>query len=107
MSAAVGAVIKQWMVPHLNAHKIRADVFEGNPGSVRVFEKNGFKLLESVRVKWPGPGGGRIQGMHVLEWERPRENEEVAQLIAALPGGVWPCLVAAVSPPSLDPSSAC
>jgi hypothetical protein len=72
-----------------------------------VFEKNRFKLLETVRVEQPGPGGGRIEGMHVLEWERPRENEEAAQLIPALPGGVWPCLVAAVSPLSLDPSSAC
>ncbi|KAF9650299.1 hypothetical protein BDM02DRAFT_3093385 [Thelephora ganbajun] len=71
MSAAVGMVINQWMIPHLNAHKIHTEAFEGNMGSVRVFEKNGLKLLETVKVELVGPGCGRIEGMHVLEWERP------------------------------------
>jgi len=72
MSAAVETVINQWMIPHLNAHKIRVEAFEGNIGSVRVFEKNGFKLLEMVKVDRLGQGHGRIEGMvHVLEWVRP------------------------------------
>jgi RimJ/RimL family protein N-acetyltransferase len=73
MSAVVGAVINQWMVPHLNAHKIRTEAIQGNIGSVRVFEKNGFKIIETVRVDRDGPGCGRIKGVHVLEWERPRK----------------------------------
>jgi RimJ/RimL family protein N-acetyltransferase len=71
MSAAVGAVINQWMVPHMNAHRIRTEAIESNIGSVRVFEKNGFKLLEVVKVDRVGPGFGRVKGVHVLEWERP------------------------------------
>lgn len=70
MTAVIGTVINQWMVPHQNAHKIHPEVFEGNTGSVRVFEKNGFKLLETVKVERSGPGCGRIEGIHLLEWER-------------------------------------
>jgi RimJ/RimL family protein N-acetyltransferase len=73
MSAAVGAVVNQWMVPHMNAHKIRAETIEDNIGSVRVFEKNGFKLLETVKVDRAGPGRGRIEGVHIMEWERPKK----------------------------------
>lgn len=73
MSAAVGAVINQWMIPHLNAHKIRAEAIEGNIGSVRVFEKNGLKLLEMVKVERVCPGRERVERVHVLEWERPGE----------------------------------
>ena len=70
MSAAVDAIINQWMVPHLNAHKICTGVLEGNIGSVRVFEESGLRLLETVKVEWIGPGCGQVEGMHVLEWER-------------------------------------
>ena len=75
MSAAVGAVINQWMVPHLNAHKIRVEVFEGNVGSVRVFEKNGMRLLGTFEVGMEGAGCGGVERMHVLEWERPKEKK--------------------------------
>ena len=57
----------------MNAHKIRAEVFEGNIGGVRVFEKNGMKLLGTFKVETEGAGCGRVEGMHILEWERPRE----------------------------------
>jgi len=70
MSAAVGAVIDQWMIPHLNAHKIRTGVYEGNIGSVRVFEKNGLRLVDTVKVEWVGPACGQVEKMHVLEWQR-------------------------------------
>ena len=73
MSAAVGAIINQWMIPHLNAHKIRTEAIEGNIGSVRVFEKNGMKLLGMVKVEWVCEGRERVEGVHMLEWERPGE----------------------------------
>ena len=73
MSAVVGTIINQWMVPHMNAHEIRTETIEGNAGSVRVFEKNGFKLLETVKVDRVGPGCGRIERVHVLEWKRLRK----------------------------------
>lgn len=75
MSAAVGVVVNQWMIPHGNAHKIRAEATQGNIGSVRVFEKNGFKLLGTVKVDRVHPGRERIEGVHVLEWERPEEQK--------------------------------
>jgi len=71
MSAAVGAIINQWMIPHLNAHKIRTEAIEGNIGSVRVFEKNGMKLLGTVKVERVYEGRERVEGVYVLEWERP------------------------------------
>jgi RimJ/RimL family protein N-acetyltransferase len=73
MSAAVGAVINRWMIPYMNAHRIQTEILEGNIKSVRVFEKNGFKLLETAKVEQIGPGCGRITGVHVLEWVRRRE----------------------------------
>ena len=73
MSAAVGAVIRQWMIPHLNAHKIRVEAVEGNIASVRVFEKNGMKSLGTVKVERVHPGRERVEAVHVLEWERPGE----------------------------------
>lgn len=74
MSAAVGVVINQWMVPHANAHKIRALTNQDNIGSVRVFEKNGFKLVGTVKVDRVRPGRERIGGVHVLEWEQSGET---------------------------------
>lgn len=50
MSAAVGAVINRWMIPRLNAHKICTEVFEGNVGSVCVFEKNVTGVERDVRI---------------------------------------------------------
>ena len=57
----------------MNVHRIHAEVFEGNIGSVRVFEKNGFNLLETVKVDRVGPGCGRIERVHVFEWARRTE----------------------------------
>lgn len=74
MSAAVGAVINQWMVPHANAHKIRVEAIQGNVGSVRVFEKNGFKSLGTVKVDRVRPGRERTERVHLLEWERLGEQ---------------------------------
>ena len=57
----------------MSAHKISAEAFEGNIGSVRVFDKNGLTLVETLKVEWVGRGCGRIEGVHVVEWERLRE----------------------------------
>ena len=57
----------------MNAHKMRVEVFEGNVGSVRVFEKNEMGLLGTFEAEREGAGCGRVERMHVLEWERPRK----------------------------------
>lgn len=69
MSAALGTIIREWMVPRMAARKIRVEAFVGNVGSVRVFEKNGFvqeQTLEFVRVT---NFGSTQRGMHILWWK--------------------------------------
>jgi RimJ/RimL family protein N-acetyltransferase len=68
MSAAVGTLIDSWMVPRMNARLIRVEVFSGNMGSRRVFEKNGFVFEK--RVDYPAVlacGETRL-GYDVLWW---------------------------------------
>jgi len=86
MSAAVDAIINQWMVPHLNAHKICTGVLEGNIGSVR-------------RVDWTGVRASRRDACTGM-------GAEIAQSFpCALPEvDVCVCLVAAVSSLPLDRS---
>jgi hypothetical protein len=44
MSAALGALLKGWVIPRCNAHVIRAYTMKGNDGSVGVFKRNGSVL---------------------------------------------------------------
>jgi len=44
MSAAIAALLKDWVIPRCNVHIIRAYVILGNEGSVGVFRKNGSAL---------------------------------------------------------------
>ncbi|KAF8591952.1 acyl-CoA N-acyltransferase [Ramaria rubella] len=70
MSAALGTLISQWFIPRMGTKTIKANVWKGNHGSVRVFEKNGFvieKTLENYRAIAESKGGGTI-GMHVMLW---------------------------------------
>jgi len=66
MSAALGALLKGWVIPRCNAHVIRAYTMKGNDGSVGVFKRNGFKLLKTKEV-WKEVKG-KERGLNVLEW---------------------------------------
>lgn len=68
MTIAVGELMKQWLIPRMNVRRMHVLTFAGNRGSVRVFEKNGFVLTETIKLVREGPGFGRIEGMHVLNW---------------------------------------
>jgi RimJ/RimL family protein N-acetyltransferase len=68
MTVAIGALMKEWMIPRMNAHRLHATILEGNEASVRVFEKNGFVLKETLKVVKEGDFG-RVEGLHVLEWK--------------------------------------
>jgi len=71
MTAAIKVMKDEWMIPKMGARKIVVDVMKGNVGSVRVFEKNGFKLTETIddcKVMQESKGGGSY-GLHVLEWK--------------------------------------
>jgi len=44
MSAAIAALLKDWVIPRCNVHIIRTYTMLGNEGSVGVFRKNGSAL---------------------------------------------------------------
>jgi hypothetical protein len=44
MSAAIAALLKDWVIPRCNVHIIRTYAMLGNEGSVGVFRKNGSAL---------------------------------------------------------------
>jgi len=47
MSAAIGTLIKEYLVPFMNVHHITVYYFDYNPASRKVLEKNGF-VFEKV-----------------------------------------------------------
>lgn len=68
MTLALRTLIEQWIKPRMGAREICANVWKGNQGSVRVFEKNGFvleKTLENHTVRQESKGGGLIS-VHIL-----------------------------------------
>ncbi|KIJ38427.1 hypothetical protein M422DRAFT_104847, partial [Sphaerobolus stellatus SS14] len=48
MSLTIKTLLDQWIIPRMGAKKINATAFNGNIGSVRVFEKNGFVLEKTL-----------------------------------------------------------
>lgn len=70
MTDAVETLLSNWAVPRMGVHQIIAPVFRGNEGSVKVFQKNGFKLMRTfenyVEVR------GEKRDLHVLEWDSGR-----------------------------------
>lgn len=69
MSVALRTIIDEWAVPRMNAKRVYGLAFTVNKASVRVFEKNGFTLFDTVddivEIK-ESKGGGRV-GLHFLE----------------------------------------
>ena len=66
MTDALDTLLHEWSIPRMGVRRILAAAFTGNDGSVKVFERNGFKLVRTIEehsiVK------GRMRGVHVLEW---------------------------------------
>ncbi|EAW06593.1 GNAT family N-acetyltransferase [Aspergillus clavatus NRRL 1] len=70
MTAAIAAVIREWAIPRLNARVLKASAYADNAASMRVFEKNGFRLeweLEDWAVVPENRGGG-VKSIVVLKW---------------------------------------
>jgi RimJ/RimL family protein N-acetyltransferase len=64
MTAVVGTLLKSWGIPHMKMRCVWSSWFEGNIGSRRVLEKNGFVLRETVHdgtfvAKGESPEGPR------------------------------------------------
>ncbi|KAJ7597422.1 hypothetical protein C8J56DRAFT_1001346 [Mycena floridula] len=60
MSATLSEILRAWARPRMNVCKIRVSVFADNIGSIRMFEKNGFKVVEQGIID------DRV--VQVLEW---------------------------------------
>lgn len=71
MSAALAVLMKEWMIPRMGAQRIRVETFEGNVGSVKVFQKNGFTLEETVHWTKVTNCGVTNTGYHILWWKAP------------------------------------
>jgi RimJ/RimL family protein N-acetyltransferase len=67
MSDAVNTVLQDWGIPRMNIRHMRVSTLAGNEASVKVFLKNGFKLIgtyeDHVEVK------GKVRGLNLLEWK--------------------------------------
>jgi len=85
MSSALKRLLEKWAIPRMGARRISAVALEGNIGSVRVFEKNGF-LMEKTLPDWKDipkeKGGGKV-GLHVL---RKRFGLELLELQSRMKG---------------------
>ncbi|KAL0951675.1 hypothetical protein HGRIS_008354 [Hohenbuehelia grisea] len=65
MSDALSTLLNDWGIPRMRVGHIIATTHKGNVGSVRVFEKNGFRMVGTVddyeEVR------GQLQSFHVVE----------------------------------------
>lgn len=68
MTMALATLLQRWAIPRMNVQHIRLAVFIGNHGSVRMFEKNGFSVVDTIENCLVVRGEAR--GLNVLEWYR-------------------------------------
>ncbi|TFK39463.1 hypothetical protein BDQ12DRAFT_712160 [Crucibulum laeve] len=68
MSAAIGALINKWAIPRMGAKKIRATSFNGNRGSMRAMQKNGFVLAKTLEGCVQVQGEEAKRDLRILEW---------------------------------------
>ncbi|GBE77660.1 hypothetical protein SCP_0105410 [Sparassis crispa] len=69
MTAAVGTLLASWAIPRMGVRRMRVEIFRGNNGSVRVFEKNGFVLEKTLDQEKVTNYGNTIYGHNILWWE--------------------------------------
>ena len=65
---AVKTMLEKWVIPRMGAQKLQVTTRKGNIGSVRVFEKNGFRMIGTVEDCVPvqeSKGGGK-DSLHIL-----------------------------------------
>ncbi|KAJ7606781.1 acyl-CoA N-acyltransferase [Mycena polygramma] len=75
MSDAVQTLLLQWGIPRMGVQRMVVSTLEGNKGSVRVFEKNGFKFRKTIDDAIDVRGTKR--GVHVLEWSLDEAKVDV------------------------------
>lgn len=72
MTDAVDTLLHEWAIPRMNVRHVMVAIFLGNEGSIKVFSKNGFKMLNTIEnykeVR------GKVRGLHVMEWRSESES---------------------------------
>jgi len=67
MTDAVTTVLHEWGIPRMGIRHMWVTAYTTNEGSVKVFLKNGFKMITTYEnhqeVK------GKMRGLHLLEWK--------------------------------------
>lgn len=69
MSAVLATLLKEWVIPRMGVRNIRVEAMVGNVGSVRVFEKNGFVLEDTVEWAKVTKCGVPVTGYNILRWK--------------------------------------
>ncbi|KAH9486385.1 hypothetical protein JR316_0000449 [Psilocybe cubensis] len=67
MTEAVRTILHDWGVPRMGIRHVWVSTFTGNDGSVKVFMKNGFKLIYTCDEHKEAKG--KMRGINVLEWK--------------------------------------
>jgi len=71
MSAVLKIIMDKWATPWMAARHIKSEAHQGNIGSRRVFEKNGFVVVKTLEnyVEIAESKGGGLVGLHVMDWK--------------------------------------
>lgn len=75
---AVIKILVQWAIKNMNMHNISVVTHEGNIGSRRVFEKNGFFFVKFVKdaVTIPEAKGGGMRSYEIFSWQKPAQTSD-------------------------------
>ncbi|KAJ7860409.1 acyl-CoA N-acyltransferase [Mycena olivaceomarginata] len=66
MTIAVKTLITQFGIPLLKTKRIRSSTFQGNYGSLRVLQKNGFVIIDTLVEH--AQVGDEKKSLHLMEW---------------------------------------
>ncbi|KAF8808011.1 acyl-CoA N-acyltransferase [Phlegmacium glaucopus] len=67
MTDAIDTLLHEWAIPRMKVRHVMVAAFTGNEASVKVFLRNGFKMIniyenyKEIR--------GKMRGLHVMEWK--------------------------------------
>lgn len=67
MSDAVTTVLQDWGIPRMNIRHMWVTTIAENEASVKVFLKNGFKLINTYEDFFEVKG--KVRGLNLLEWK--------------------------------------
>ena len=75
MTDAVDTLLHEWAIPRMNVRHVMVAIFVGNEGSVKVFLRNGFKMINTIEnykeVR------GKMRGLHVMEWRCSSKDDDL------------------------------